>query len=144
MARLRVPPLRERKEDIPELVQAFVDQLRQRYGEAVPPSLSALVVNKLATHDWPGNVRELRNAVERAAVQTAGEAVDATPPDDEPYQAARDRFLADFERAFLAEALLQSDYNVTRAAATAGVELRYFRRLLQRYGLTAAALRPRP
>ena len=145
VARLRVPPLRERKDDIPELVQAFVDQLRTRYGEAVPPSLSAIVVGKLQARDWPGNVRELRNAVERAAVQTVGDGNEAAPaaPVDEPYQAARDHFLADFERAFLAEALKQSSCNVTQAARQAGVELRYFRRLLQRYGLTAAALRPR-
>ncbi|MDB4969790.1 MAG: Response regulator of zinc sigma-54-dependent two-component system [Myxococcales bacterium] len=145
VARLRVPPLRERKDDIPELVQLFVDQLRLRYGEAVPPSLSAVVVSKLAAPDWPGNVRELRNAVERAALQTVGDAVEAVPSAaaDEPYQAARDRYLADFERAFLAEALRQSNFNVTQAARQAGVELRYFRRLLGRYGLTAAALRPR-
>jgi DNA-binding NtrC family response regulator len=145
VARLRVPPLRERKDDIPELVQAFVDQLRTRYGEAVPPSLSAVVVGKLAAHEWPGNVRELRNAVERAALQTVGETAEAPPPApaDEPYQAARDRHLAEFERAFLAEALKQSNFNVTQAARQAGVELRYFRRLLARYGLTAAALRPR-
>jgi DNA-binding NtrC family response regulator len=142
VARLRVPPLRERKEDIPGLVQRFVDQLHVRYGAEVPSSLSALVVNKLATRDWPGNVRELRNAVERAALQTVGDELgDTTPPEEEPYQAARDRFLEQFERTFLVEALKQSDFNVTQAARHAGVELRYFRRLLQRYGLTAAALR---
>jgi DNA-binding NtrC family response regulator len=143
VARLRVPPLRERQEDIPELVQRFVDQLRARYGEAVPPSLSALVINKLATRDWPGNVRELRNAVERAALQTVGDANEPTPPaaEIESYQAARDGFLEAFDRAFLAEALKQSDFNVTQAARMAGVELRYFRRLLQRYGLSATSLR---
>jgi DNA-binding NtrC family response regulator len=143
VVRLRVPPLRERKEDIPVLVEHFLEQLRTRYGEAVPPTLSALALGRLTAHDWPGNVRELRNAVERAALKSDEElpAVIAEPAATEPYQQARDQFLADFERHFLVEALQQSGFNVTEAARRAGVELRYFRRLLQRYGLSAGALR---
>jgi DNA-binding NtrC family response regulator len=145
VVRLRVPSLRERKEDIPLLVQGFLELLRVRYGDRVPESLSAVVMAKLAAHEWPGNVRELRNAVERAALQSGDEP--ETPPvgteAPEPYQAARDRFMAEFERQFLVEALEQSGLNVTEAARRAGVELRHFRRLLQRYGLSAAALRNR-
>jgi DNA-binding NtrC family response regulator len=143
VVRLRVPPLRERKEDIPVLVEHFLEQLRGRYGESVPPTLSALALGRLTAHDWPGNVRELRNAVERAALKSDEElpAMVTEPAATEPYQAARDAFLADFERQFLVEALQQSGFNVTEAARRAGVELRYFRRLLQRYGLSAGALR---
>jgi DNA-binding NtrC family response regulator len=145
VVRLRVPPLRERKEDIPLLVEGFLEQLRVRYAERVPETLSALALAKLSAHDWPGNVRELRNAVERAALQSAEEKEPTPHPSDEPepYQAARDHFLADFERQFLVEALEQSGLNVTEAARRAGVELRHFRRLLQRYGLSAAAMRNR-
>jgi DNA-binding NtrC family response regulator len=146
VVRLRVPSLRERKEDIPLLVQGFLEQLRGRYGESVPETLSAVVLARLAAHEWPGNVRELRNSVERAALQSTEEA-EKTPvtTDDlpEPYQTARDQFLAEFERQFLVDALEQSGLNVTEAARKAGVELRHFRRLLQRYGLSASALRKR-
>jgi two-component system C4-dicarboxylate transport response regulator DctD len=124
------------------LVEHFLEQLRLRYGEQVPPSLSAVALGRLTAHDWPGNVRELRNAVERAALKSDEELPPmAEPAATEPYQAARDQFLADFERHFLVEALQQSGFNVTEAARRAGVELRYFRRLLQRYGLSAGALR---
>jgi len=49
-----VAPLRERKEDIPQLVQGFLDQLRVRYGERIPSSLAAVAPGKMAAHDWPG------------------------------------------------------------------------------------------
>ena len=89
-------------------------------------------------------MRELRNAVERATLQSTGDSEPTpAPPELEPYTTARDRFLAEFERGFLVEALEQSGLNVTEAARRAGVELRHFRRLLQRHDLSASSLRRR-
>jgi two-component system nitrogen regulation response regulator GlnG len=68
---IHVPPLRERREDIPALVEHFLD----RYGESLAgrrPLLSATAQAALARHDWPGNVRELENAIKRALVLTQG------------------------------------------------------------------------
>jgi DNA-binding NtrC family response regulator len=83
---LVVPPLRERREDIPALVEAFVADFNRRTGGSVagvsPGALEALVA-----HDWPGNVRELRNAVEGACVLASGETVEAD--DFEHLRAAR-------------------------------------------------------
>src|SRR3954462_4493627 len=70
-----IPPLRERPEDIPELLTHFARQVAQRLGHPVSVTPAALVA--LTHHTWPGNVRELRNAVERAAVLSAGGLLDS-------------------------------------------------------------------
>jgi DNA-binding NtrC family response regulator len=74
VVRLHIPPLRERPEDIPELLAHFARQVAQRLGRPVSVTPAALVA--LTHHTWPGNVRELRNAVERAAVLSAGGLLD--------------------------------------------------------------------
>jgi DNA-binding NtrC family response regulator len=74
VVRLHIPPLRERPEDIPELLAHFARQVAQRLGHPVSVTPAALVA--LTHHTWPGNVRELRNAVERAAVLSAGGLLD--------------------------------------------------------------------
>src|SRR6476646_4676658 len=75
VVRLHIPPLRERPEDIPELLAHFARQVAQRLGHPVSVTPAALVA--LTQHGWPGNVRELRNAVERAAVLSAGGVLDS-------------------------------------------------------------------
>jgi two-component system, NtrC family, response regulator AtoC len=75
VVRLHIPPLRERPEDIPELLTHFARQVAQRLGHPVSVTPAALVA--LTHHTWPGNVRELRNAVERAAVLSAGGLLDS-------------------------------------------------------------------
>ncbi len=74
VVRLHIPPLRERPEDIPELLTHFARQVAQRLGHPVSVTPAALVA--LTHHTWPGNVRELRNAIERAAVLSAGGLLD--------------------------------------------------------------------
>ncbi|HZI77657.1 MAG TPA: helix-turn-helix domain-containing protein, partial [Gemmatimonadales bacterium] len=75
VVRLHIPPLRERPEDIPELLAHFARQIAQRLGHPVSVTPAALVA--LTHHTWPGNVRELRNALERAAVLSAGGLLDS-------------------------------------------------------------------
>jgi two-component system, NtrC family, response regulator AtoC len=74
VVRLHIPPLRERPEDIPELLAHFARQAAQRLGH--PVSFTPAALTALAHHSWPGNVRELRNAVERAAVLGSGGLLD--------------------------------------------------------------------
>jgi DNA-binding NtrC family response regulator len=81
-----VPPLRERREDIPALVDAFVADFNRRTGGSVR-GVSPAALEALRAHDWPGNVRELRNAVEGACVLASGETVEAD--DLEHLRAAR-------------------------------------------------------
>jgi formate hydrogenlyase transcriptional activator len=111
---IEVPPLRERREDIPLLVWYFVAQLRATLGTAIdriPPA----VMDRLVAYDWPGNVRELRNVVERAMIISAGptlrldDAFAAPPPGAAAAPAAAPpaahRTLAEVERAHI-EAVL--------------------------------------
>ena len=68
---IRVPPLRERRENIAQLAEHFVRLFAERYGKVVPDIPSG-VIDALKHHDWPGNVRELQNVIERAVVTTRG------------------------------------------------------------------------
>jgi two-component system response regulator GlrR len=132
--RVRVPPLRDRIEDIPLLVEHFLAELRTRRGAAVPAELSAIVMARLSAERWPGNVRELRNAVERAAlsaIEDAGE--ERTPVEPGPFVEARTQFIEEFGRTYLTELLARCGYNVSEAARRAGVERKNFARLLERH-----------
>jgi DNA-binding NtrC family response regulator len=142
VVRLRVPSLRERKEDIPLLVQGFLEQLRARYGERVPESLSALVLARLGQHEWPGNVRELRNSVERAALKVkqaeeepeAEEAPPANAPPDEFFLRRADA-LEGFEKRYFGDLLARAAGNLSMAARLANLDRRYLHRILKRLGL---------
>lgn len=135
-----LPPLRERPEDLPMLVQSILASL----GAPDTPSARALrspeFIEEMARHAWPGNVRELRNYLERCLAlretlpleAPAGpESVDLT----RPLQEAREAWNLAFERRYLSEVLHRHDDNVTRAARAARVDRAYFHRLLRRHGL---------
>jgi DNA-binding NtrC family response regulator len=141
VVRLRVPPLRERKEDIPLLVEAFLGQLRARYGERVPATLSALALGRMAAHDWPGNVRELRNSVERAALKIRqAEDTPAPAPERSPdaFFERRAQALDAFEKRYFTELLARAQMNLSQAARLASVDRRYLHRILRRLGLHGA------
>ena len=67
-----IPPLRERKQDIPEFVDYFLYKKSKEMNLSQPPKLAAGVINRLLDYDWPGNVRELENVVERALILNKG------------------------------------------------------------------------
>jgi two-component system response regulator AtoC len=71
---IHMPPLRERMEDVPQLVEHFLSKYRSR-PEAIPTTISEEAMARLVEHDWPGNVRELENAIERAVVLSRGAAI---------------------------------------------------------------------
>ena len=141
----RLPPLRERREDIAGLVEGFLARIG-RTGAIGPQTLALLV-----GHDWPGNVRELRNVVERA-VSLAGGAEEVPPevlalPDDAKasgtasgllFKEAKDRLFEAFEREYLEGLMARCGGNVSRAAREAGIDRVYLHRLLKRYGMARA------
>lgn len=138
VVRLRVPPLRERLDDIPMLVEHFLEQVRQREGGHVPSSIQPIELARLSAQPWAGNVRELRNAVERLALRLSGDPPsDDEPPGSpgrpEPFMKARDRFVTEFEKRYLLDILERADSNVSEAARQAGVDRRNFQRLLRRH-----------
>jgi DNA-binding NtrC family response regulator len=132
--RVEVPPLRSRKEDIPQLISHFG-------GEGFSPGEAML--KRLVAHDWPGNVRELRNAVER--LKANAEPLVASVPSssatsqpvslEEPFLVQKERLVLAFERQY-AEALVKSSGgNLAEAARRAGVSRMAVVKMLARLGL---------
>ena len=143
-----VPPLRERREDIPLLVEHFLREAGHEgsVSDVFPPEEIA----RLMSHDWPGNVRELRNVVEAALVvgppQEFGPASTNGAlggPSDEPFAAlygapykdARRTVLDRFERDYLAALLARTGGNVRQAAREAKMDRSYLIELLKRHDL---------
>jgi DNA-binding NtrC family response regulator len=144
---VRVPPLRDRVEDLPHLIQAFLAALDAKGSEHLfPPE----VISELSRHEWPGNVRELRNYVERSVVlQTARMSL---PPSSMtggaggprassaeidvtiPFKVAKDALIDGFERAYLRAILESAGGNMTKAARMAGIDRMYLHRLVQKHG----------
>jgi two-component system response regulator AtoC len=132
VVRLHIPPLRERPEDIPELLTHFARQVAQRLGHPVSVTPNALAA--LSQHTWPGNVRELRNAVERAAVLSAGGLLDckdfalsngAAPRNGSPTGSLDLKSQVEaVERAAIQRALEASHGNRRQAANLLGISLR--------------------
>jgi two-component system, NtrC family, nitrogen regulation response regulator GlnG len=130
---LWLPPLRERSEDVPLLLNHVLERL----GKG-PDVLGAETRALLREYAWPGNVRQLFNVVQRATVM--GEqalfpgVVTASSP--ATFKEARDQVLLRFERLYLEELLNRHGWNVSRAAGEAAVTREYLHKLVRRHGLT--------
>jgi two-component system response regulator PilR (NtrC family) len=145
---VELPPLRDRREDIPLLVAHFIEKLTGEPGGA-SQRVSEPAMRKLVEYDYPGNVRELENVIERAvALCREGRiGVDVLPPTVVRARSASSReripdegvqledLLADYERGLLLEALDQSEGVKKRAAQRLGISFRSFRYRLEKLGL---------
>jgi DNA-binding NtrC family response regulator len=141
---IRLPPLRERREDIRHLAEAFVrSHGRSRFGG--PPAITARALGRLEEHRWPGNVRELENVMARAAILAEGDTIDvdllAFPsPEDGPGADHRDlrldRALDRLEREMIVLALEQTNDVKVRAARRLGVSERTLWYKLRKHGLS--------
>lgn len=146
---IRVPPLRERVEDIPKLIEEFTGEFSLDTNQ---PSkrFSEDAIQLLMRYHWPGNVRELKNLVERLVIMTASDeirAVDVPPPfnqsessgdemevsleDFDTYREAR----AQFEKAFIARKLREYNGNVSQTAEAIGLERSNLHKKIKAYGL---------
>ena len=108
---IRVPPLRERKEDIPTLVRLFVDEFSRALGRSFE-SLSKEDVAALQEYEWPGNVRELRNVIERSVIVSSGPRLRIEPPRASSRPSAQSSRLADVEREHLRSILDSSGWRI--------------------------------
>jgi two-component system nitrogen regulation response regulator NtrX len=144
---ITVPPLRERKEDIPLLIAHFIRLVSEENGKR-EKTVSVEALAYFLAYDWPGNIRELRNMVERLVIMTPG---DVVGPDDLPAplrpkdmalagDAGRDRTLREareaFERAYIMGELRAQEWNMTRAAEKLGIERSHLYRKIRAYGIT--------
>lgn len=138
---LRMPPLRERTEDIAPLVESF---LRRLTGDQ-PPPFSGAALKALEQYSFPGNVRELENILERATALSSGESIEADDLHLEPEEMGGeavgrgsetlDDYLNRLERQAILEALQKTEGNRTAAARLLGVTFRSMRYRLERLGI---------
>ncbi len=145
-----IPPLRERREDVPLLIGRFLA------GAKSWEELAELARERLVQHTWPGNIRELRNAAERAgATDDYGFAELATFPVEvpldgprlgvdvhQPFKDAKELLIERFERIYLRHLFSSNEGNMAAAARVAGIDRKYLYTLLRKHGLAPGELPP--
>jgi DNA-binding NtrC family response regulator len=135
---IALPPLRERREDIPLLATHFLRQHARRYRKELAGFESA-ALQLLQEHSWPGNVRELDHAVERAALLARGKMVQpadlALRPAGDSAVRIEDLDLEEVERFLIKKTLARFDGNAMRAAEALGLSRSAFYRRLEKHGL---------
>jgi DNA-binding NtrC family response regulator len=135
---IRIPPLRERREDIPRLARHFLSMHVQRYRRRIA-GFEPRAERAMMEHAWPGNVRELDHAVERAVLMARGDVVAEEDlglrPQAGPSAPLEDLSLEEVERVLVEKALQRHHGNVSRAAAALGLSRSALYRRLQRHGL---------
>lgn len=151
---IEIPPLRERPEDIPLLVERFLKKYGKKFGReglALAPGF----IDGLCRNPWHGNVRELENAMKRAIIMAKGLAITLSDLDwdveDEclvsgdvkhlPYREAKEQVLTSFNREYLTSVLSDHQGNVTHAAKTCGLERQALQQILRRYSIKAQDFR---
>jgi len=144
---LTVPPLRERKSDIPILVEHFIGEFcRENHKEL--KKISPEAMNLLIAYSWPGNVRELKNLVERMVIMTRGSVIEAKdvpdPVRDQPKVAPEPSFFEygllrdarrEFEKRFIMKKLMENDENISKTAEVIGIERSNLHRKIKSYGI---------
>jgi len=154
---ITLPPLRERREDIPLLATHLLARAGERCGKRVT-HISPEALHLLEQFDWPGNVRQLDAVIERAVIACDGDEVGprhlprtlarqtlpadlSIPTHNRDFLALkkklREQAVADLEREFVLEALQRNHWNVTRAAAEVGIQRPNFQMLMRRHGVRA-------
>jgi two-component system nitrogen regulation response regulator NtrX len=149
---LTLTPLRERRDDIPLLVDHFLEGFHRREG-GVRKQMAPEAVEILANYDWPGNVRELRNIVERLVIMTPGTTITAAHMPDSLAANDTDRYEGgerdygflgmaslkeareEFEREFILQKLEEHDWNVSRTAEAIELERSNLHRKIKSYGI---------
>jgi DNA-binding NtrC family response regulator len=153
---LAIPPLQERRDDIPLLVDHFLKRAAEHFQRPMKP-LTAEALQACMTYSWPGNVRELRSAVEQALLLAPGTEITAgdlfqsnrTAPSPAAapaagaaamptsFREAKDQMVESFEREFLVQALRRHSGNITKAAEEIGMYRQNFQQKMRELGITA-------
>jgi transcriptional regulator with GAF, ATPase, and Fis domain len=151
---IRMPPLRERKEDLPQLARSFLEKINAAAAPGQPPrELDETALASMMAHDWPGNVRELRNVLERGvylapgaqpvrlvslpgAPSEAGGAAPSPPFDEKKsYRGNKERWEHDFEKRYLTWLMQRAQGNISRAAREADMDRKYLHKLLKKHAI---------
>jgi two-component system response regulator HydG len=143
---IEIPPLRDRRDDIPLLAESFLAEVARKRGEQ-PKKLSAEAASQLQEYSWPGNVRELENAIERAVILANNGTIQPSALPDrvrlrkaEPFvsdRAVRNPSLEAIERAYIMWVLGSEGGNKSRAAEVLGIDASTLHRKLSRFEILA-------
>jgi two-component system response regulator HydG len=148
VVRLSIPPLVERSEDLPYLVQLIIQRLNKRYNKQVK-SVSREVMQKIRAYHWPGNVRELENILERSILFVSGK--EMTELDIElrtetksigEWKDEKEHALTKIEKSFLESALKQHHGNIKRVSENMGISSRAIYTKLKKHNINLADFRP--
>ena len=148
---IHMPPLREHKEDIPDLVHSLLADMNEKHGRKVA-TLSEAVLNAFRNYSWPGNVRELRNTLERAAIVCEGSVIETKhlPPgfgqttlrttveDSDAVRLGVGTTVGEAEKLLILKTLEATNNNKTKAAEILGISLKTLHNKLKEYGSAAA------
>jgi two-component system response regulator HydG len=147
VVRLNIPPLAERQEDLPYLVQLIIQRLNKKYNKAVE-SVSREVMQKIRAYPWPGNVRELENVLERSLLFANGKEMTeldlelpAKTKSTDEWKGLKEQSLARIEQAFLETALKQHQGDIKKVAENMGITSRAVYSKLKKYELNVADYR---
>lgn len=147
---LDLPPLRDRKEDIPPLARHFLDQYTSEFNKQII-DFTPEAMQKLFLYEWPGNVRELENVVERVVIfskQAVIESEDVVLPSHEStscepsFHEAKSRAIAQFERSYIRNLLLAYHGNISQAAKAAQKNRRAFWELIRKHQIDVQSFKP--
>jgi len=149
---LKLPPLRERRGDIPLLVEHFLSRWRSEPGHSIQ-GLAPTAVERLLSHDWPGNIRELEHVIERAVVFSSSEwigtenldlpepTMGSPDPFSGPFRNAKARVVHEFERGYIERLLVVHRGNISQAASQARKNRRAFFELIRKHGIDVSRYR---
>jgi len=135
---IRMPPLRDRPDDIPLLIQSFVNEFAKSFGKYIE-SIDKDSIDSLQLYTWPGNIRELRNTVERAMILASGPRLFISPPSVSSNDAAASLLLSDTEREHLRSVLEMTGWRVRGkdgAAEILGIKPTTLDSMMIRLGIT--------
>ena len=158
---IHIPPLRERRDDIPALAFHFLKQFSEELEQPVP-QFSDGAMSLLMNYDWPGNVRELENTVHRAVILTSDNVIrqahlanilDTAPRSDldvprtsddlkRVKKIAREKSVEDIEKLFVLETLKRNVWNVTKSAEETGMQRANFQALMKKYNIRVRDTEP--
>ncbi len=136
---IKLPPLRERREDIPLLTKYYLEEFSKRYNKDV--ELDDALLQKLANYSWPGNIRELQHSVERAVILGKGPLLKAEDfqlsPTVESGADLTTLNLSDVEKNVIKHALKKCNGNLTKASEELGIGRTTLYRKIEEYGLSS-------
>ncbi len=139
---IHVPPLRERKDDIPLLIDYFLEEIAREYGRP-KKNITKEAIKSFIRYNWPGNVRELKNAIERLVIMTPSETI--TDKDITFYEIGKKDYFSfktlreareAFERDFILKKLKEHNWNISKTAEALQIERSNLHRKIKAYGLS--------